>query len=39
MFKEIFRVKIKEPTLRELLLIRSIYTNRVTGGVKEIVSA
>lgn len=36
-FDDIYKIKIHEPTLRELLLILSIYTCKTTSEVSEIV--
>lgn len=36
-FKDIYKIKLEEPTLRELLLIQSIYVNKSAGGAAEIV--
>ena len=37
-FEDIYRIKIHEPTLRELLLIQSIYTAKTPSEVASLVA-
>ena len=38
-FSDIFKIKIQEITLRELLLVQSLFVNKVSGGATALVKA